>query len=99
MQSPQPVQQSNVGNQTFLQVRFSYLGDSRFPDGVDFMVHGRGDMTIQQLIKNFRTKLSDDNVIIRSYVLDGRLNLDPNSMSTINQMGITQDSLIKATKQ
>ena len=96
--SPQ-VQQSNEGNQTFLQIKFKYLGDQRFPGGVDFMVHGRGDMTIQQLIKNFRTKLSDDSIIIRSYVLDGRINLDPYSLSTVNQMGITQNSLIKANKQ
>ena len=96
---PPQAEQSNAGNQTFLQVKFKYFGDSRFPSGVDFFVHGRGDMTIQQLIKNFRTKLSDDSVNIRSYLLNGSINLDPDSLCTVNQMGITQNSIINATKQ
>ena len=94
--------QSNVNqtNQpsTFLTITFKYFGDQRFPSGVDFAVQARGDMTIQQLIKNFRTKLSDDNIVIKSYIVNGNLPLDPNSQMTVTQIGINQKSIITATK-
>jgi len=85
-------------NRRYYQVKFIFYGDERFPLGVDFNVQGRSDMTFQQLIKNFRIKFSDDSIIIRDYELDGKL-LDPNSQETLDQMGINNHSVIKATKQ
>ena len=82
---------------TFLTITFKYFGDPRFPSGVDFAVQGRGDMTIQQLVKNFRTKLADDNIHIKSYMLNG-MPLDINSQMTVNQMGINKKSVIIASK-
>ena len=85
-------------NRRYYQVKFIFYGDERFPLGADLNVQGRSDMTFQQLIKNFRIKLYDDSIIIRDYELDGKL-LDPNSQETLDQMGINNHSVIKATKQ
>ena len=49
-------------------------------------------------MQNFRIKISDDSIIIRDYELDGKL-LDPNSQETLDQMGINDKSVIKATKE
>ena len=95
-QSP-PEQQS--ATQSFLEVNFKYFGDRRFPEGVSFMVQGRGDMTIKELIKNFRIKLADDKIKIKSYLLDGKTKLDENSTRTVNQTGINKKSVITATKK
>ena len=99
VQPPTNPVMSQAGSNTFLQVDFKYFGDERFPGGCDFLVQGRGDMTIQQLIRNFRTKLADDTITIKEYVLDGRFTLDPNSQQTVNQMGIVKGSVVNATKQ
>ena len=99
IQPPTNPVQNQGGSNTFLQVDFKYFGDERFPGGVDFLVQGRGDMTIQQLIRNFRTKLADDKVTIKEYILDGRFTLEENSQLTVNQMGIVKGSVVTATKQ
>ena len=92
-------QSLNDTQKHFMQVPFKYFGDSRFPNGVDFLVQGRGDMTIEQLIKNFRTKLADDKVIIRDYLLNKTLPLNIHSQQTVDQMGINNNTPIIATKQ
>ena len=81
-----------------LQIKFLYMGDPRFPQGSPLLVQGRSNMTIQSLIKNFRIKLADDSIMIRSYVLNGNINLDMNSQLTVDQMGINEQSVITATK-
>ena len=56
-------------------------------------------MTFRQLIRNFRTKLADDTITIKEYVLDGRFTLDPNSQQTLNQLGIFKGSVVHAIIQ
>jgi len=53
-------------------------------------VQGRNDLTIENLIKNFRIKLCDENIRIEKYLmLPTRVELDPHSTETLASKGIT----------
>ena len=53
-------------------------------------------MTVQQIVNNFRTKLCDDSVNIKQYLLDDKTTLDPTSNKNITELGINDKSVIKA---
>ena len=101
MMNNNDIQAKNMANtsksSSFLQVKFKYFDMAKYPGGIDFMVQGRSDMTMQQLIRNFRTKLADDTVKIKDYKLNGMI-LDQNSTQTVGSFGIDENSIINATK-
>ena len=65
----------------------------------DLNVHCRDDMTVNQLINNFRSKLCDDSIIIGKFLLNDSVELSPTSFDPVSNYGINDKSVIKAFKQ
>ena len=61
-------------------------------------VFGSDSMTIEQLVKKFRTVLCDDNIVIKHYLLNDTIELDPLSKQKLLEFGINDKSIIKAIK-
>ena len=60
-------------------------------------VQGNSNMTIKQLIKNFRVKLCNDKIKIEKYITkQGKIELDPNSEETLASKNITENIKINA---
>jgi hypothetical protein len=89
---------NNPGQTVFNQIEFRYIDRMKGED-IKIMVHANNNMTVKDLIKNFRAKLCDDTIIIQSYILDDSTYLDPFSEAPITQFGIGKNSVIKAIKQ
>ena len=88
------VQNQNV-QQSFNTVEFRYIDQSKGRN-VKINVQGNSNMTVQQIVNNFRTKLCDDSVNIKQYLLDDKTTLDPTSNKNITELGINDKSVIKA---
>ena len=65
----------------------------------DINVHCRDDMTVNQLINNFRSKLCDDSIVIGKYILNDSVQLSVTSFDPVSNYGINDKSVIKAFKQ
>ena len=64
-------------------------------NGVNILVQGLSDMTIEKLIRNFKIKLCDDEIQIDKYIIEStNIELDPTSTETLSSKGITNDTRI-----
>ena len=55
-------------------------------------VKGNSAMTIEKLVKNFKIKLCDEEIIVNKYImLPSKIELNPNSTETLASKGITGD--------
>ena len=60
-------------------------------------VQGNTNMTVQQLIKNFRIKLCNDKINFAHYITHPtKIELDRNSTETLGDLGINQDITVNA---
>ena len=64
----------------------------------NFIVFGSNSTTIENLIKKFRILLSNDNILIKKYLLNDTIELDPHSNQKLLEFGINDKSIIKAIK-
>ena len=64
----------------------------------NLMVLGSDSTTIELLVKKFRTVLCDDNIVIKQYLLNDTIELDPHSNQKLLEFGISDKSIIKAIK-
>ena len=69
-------------------------------DETEIQVQGNSDMTIEQLIKNFKVKLCDPNIKIKKYLIHpSNVELDPYSIETVSSKGINENTIIAARSQ
>jgi len=67
---------------------------------IEVIVQGNDDMTVGNLIKNFRIRLCDENIKIEKYlILPTRVQLDPYSTETLASKGITEGTKIIAVRK
>jgi len=67
---------------------------------IEVIVQGKDDMTVENLIKNFRMRLCDENIRIEKYIiLPTRVELDPHSTETLASKGITEGTKINAVSK
>ena len=60
-------------------------------------VQGKSNMSIKQLIKNFKIKLCNNKIEIEKYIaLPDKIELDPNSEETLASKNITEKTTIQA---
>ena len=82
--NPQPQAAHNM------QIKFFFYD-------VEIQVQGNSNMTIQQLIKNFRTKLCSPDTKIDKYLIHpSKVELDPYSTDIITSKGIKENTIIYA---
>ena len=62
------------------------------------IVIGHNNMTIEQLVNNFRSLICDDSIVIKQYLLNDTIELDPHSKQKLLEFGINDKSIIKAIK-
>ena len=72
----------NPNQQYNSTVKFKYINQSK-GQNVSLFVQSNSTMTVQQLINNFKIKLSDDSVIIKQYLLNDTVQLYKNSNVTV----------------
>ena len=67
---------------------------------IEVIVQGKDDITVENLIKNFRMRLCDENIRIEKYIiLPTRVELDPHSTETLASKGITEGTKINAVSK
>jgi len=72
----------------------NFLIEFFFKDAI-IRVQGDSNMTINKLIKNFKVKLCNEDIIIKKYIiLQTGVELDPNSNETLASIGITKETKI-----
>ena len=72
----------------------NFLIEFFFKDAI-IRVQGDSNMTINKLIKNFKVKLCNEDIIIKKYIiLQTGVELDPNSNETLASKGITKETKI-----
>ena len=67
---------------------------------IEFLVQGKNDMNVKNLIICFRIKLCDPDIKIEKYlILPTRVELDPNSIEALASKGITEGTIINAVSK
>ena len=76
----------------FNYVKFNYIDEARGRN-IPILVQVNNNMTVQQLISNFKIKLGEETV--KKFLLNGNA-LDPSSTANITSIGIDDKSEINA---
>ena len=92
-QNTQP--QNKPQQKSFNTIKFMYVNRTK-NQNLPITVQANSNMTVSQIVNNFRTKLGDDSIVISQYLLNDSTNLDPNSNDNICNLGIDDKSEIKA---
>ena len=87
--------QNTPQKKSFSTVKFTYVNNIK-GQNLPITVQADSTMSVAQIINNFRTKLGDDSIVIKQYLLNGNKQLQPESNENICSHGIDDQSEIKA---
>ena len=84
----------NNNNSNFFTVDFKFIKKNN--ETFTLKVQASNDTSIKNLINNFKTKLSDNSIVIEKYLFNNNEELDRNSDQIISLKGINNNSIITA---
>ena len=95
MMNNNPMMMNSDSQKSFFTISFLYIDEEKGRN-IKVVCAANRYMTVNQLINNFRIKLCDEDIIIKRYLLNDQIILDPNSNRKLAEYEMDEKSIIKA---
>ena len=93
-ETPKPLNKEKMDNINENLNQNQYINIEFILKNNKIIIQGELNMTAEELIKKFKIKLCDDNIIINKYLINDETELNPNEKKTLKELGITSDTKI-----